>query len=202
MKYYLDTEFAEIRGSMKLISIGIISSEGNTFYAENSCFDIDDANDWVKDNVIPKLKWHENIESTKGHNNISNDTFDNTGEDVLFPEFGIRRKWEVYGSPQVIRDSLKAFFELPQEKDEVDFERQFYAYYSAYDWVVFCWIFGTMMDLPQGMPMFCHDLKPMMDVACEKYNMLKPDDPKDEHNALYDAIWNKELHEKIENSNN
>ena len=36
---------------------------------------------------------------------------------------------------------------------------QFYGYYSDYDWVVFCWLFGRMIDLPKGFPMFAFDLK-------------------------------------------
>lgn len=192
MKYYLDTEFAESRGSIKLISIGIVDSEGNTFYAENACFNIDDANEWVKENVIPKLRWHEKIDAGKGYNNVSNQPI---SIPYPVPMRGMRfgRAWEVYGSPQVIRDSLKAFLELPQEKGEVDFEREFYAYYSAYDWVVFCWIFGTMTDLPDVLPMFCHDLKPMLDASMIPH----PDEPIEEHNALADAQWNMQLHNLI-----
>ncbi len=44
----------------------------------------------------------------------------------------------------------------------------FYAYYADYDWVVFCSLFGTMMQLPTGFPMYCRDLKQMVDEWCEK----------------------------------
>ena len=40
---------------------------------------------------------------------------------------------------------------------------QFYGYYSDYDWVVFCWLFGKMIDLPKGFPMYCIDLKQLLD---------------------------------------
>ncbi len=39
----------------------------------------------------------------------------------------------------------------------------FYAYYADYDWVVFCWLFGNMIALPSGFPMYCRDLKQMLD---------------------------------------
>src|SRR5574338_756367 len=42
---------------------------------------------------------------------------------------------------------------------------EFWGYYSDYDWVVFCWIFGTMMELPNGYPMYCRDLKQLLDVS-------------------------------------
>ena len=40
---------------------------------------------------------------------------------------------------------------------------KFYGYYSDYDWVVFCWLFGKMIDLPKGFPMYCIDLKQTLD---------------------------------------
>jgi hypothetical protein len=40
---------------------------------------------------------------------------------------------------------------------------QFYGYYADYDWVVFCWLFGNMIDLPDGFPMYCIDLKQEFD---------------------------------------
>lgn len=96
----------------------------------------------------------------------------------------------------------------------------FYSYYSAYDWVVFCWLFGKMIDLPKGFPMYCIDLKQMLDDKAynlpitnrkytdeivnkgstfkERLNAIKSlvNYPKqnNEHNALADAKWNLELY--------
>lgn len=36
---------------------------------------------------------------------------------------------------------------------------EFYGYYSDYDWVVFCQLFGKMIDLPDGFPYYCIDLQ-------------------------------------------
>lgn len=85
--------------------------------------------------------------------------------------------------------------------DDIKSPPVFYAYFADYDWVVFCWIFGRVMNLPKGFPMYCRDLKQMMaernlntdwkDAACPS--------PANEHNALADARWNKQLHEAIDN---
>ena len=75
-----------------------------------------------------------------------------------------------------------------------DDKPEFYGYYADYDWVVFCWLFGAMIDLPKGWPMYCRDIKQMMD---EKGNPKKPDQKEGEHNALSDAIYHKELYEWI-----
>jgi hypothetical protein len=46
---------------------------------------------------------------------------------------------------------------------------EFYGYYADYDWMLFCSLFGRMIDLPKGFPMYCRDLKQMLDeyVQCE-----------------------------------
>lgn len=44
----------------------------------------------------------------------------------------------------------------------------FYGYFADYDWVLFCSLYGKMIDLPKGFPMYCRDLKQMLDEALEK----------------------------------
>ena len=111
----------------------------------------------------------------------------------------------------------------------------FYGYFSDYDWVVFCSLFGQMKDLPDGFPMYCRDIKHLLDHKAESMKMVdfqrlmfekgnwvisgtipagingqneyqleqKLDvlqqqlgypGKSNEHNALADARWNKELH--------
>lgn len=69
---------------------------------------------------------------------------------------------------------------------------EFWGYYADYDWVVFCQIFGTMMDLPKGFPMYCRDIKQLCD---EKGNPQLPTQGEGEHDALADARWNKLAYE-------
>lgn len=105
---------------------------------------------------------------------------------------------------------------------------EFYAYYADYDWVVFCWLFGRMIDLPKGFPKYCIDLKQVMDEKANKFSRsdfftafdfknlglsdltlsekvehlkLHTNYPtqQNEHNALSDAKWNKELGEFLNN---
>jgi len=67
-------------------------------------------------------------------------------------------------------------------------EPEFWAYYSAYDWVALCQLFGTMMDLPKGWPMYCRDVKQLCD---QMGNPTLPKQSNVEHHALADAIWTK-----------
>lgn len=65
----------------------------------------------------------------------------------------------------------------------------FWGYFSDYDWVCFCWLFGTMMDLPKGWPNYCLDLRQLMDHYGVSRADLPPEGP---HNALEDAKWIRE----------
>lgn len=93
---------------------------------------------------------------------------------------------------------------------------KFYAYFADYDWVAFCWIYGKMMDLPEGFPMYCQDLKQTMDsmqvlqefkipgqdrlTSWLKTLKSMPGYPKqeNEHSALADAHWNKALYDFLQ----
>ena len=69
-----------------------------------------------------------------------------------------------------------------------DGKPEFWGYYADYDWVVFCWLFGRMIDLPKGWPMYCRDIKQWAD---ELGGVRLPKQSGAEHNALADARWNK-----------
>jgi len=70
---------------------------------------------------------------------------------------------------------------------------EFWGYYADYDWVLFCWIFGAMVDLPQGWPMYCRDLKQWSDaIGAPRFRASKG-----EHHALADARWNQALYRHL-----
>ncbi len=86
-----------------------------------------------------------------------------------------------------IRQLVLEFCDRKQYGDPI-----FFGWYADYDWVTFCQIFGTMMDLPAGFPMYCRDLKQTCD---ELGNPLLPPQASQKHNALHDARWNKQVWE-------
>lgn len=69
---------------------------------------------------------------------------------------------------------------------------EFWAYYADYDWVALCQLYGRMIDLPKGWPMFCRDVQ---QVRVEKGVKDLPPQTSTEHHALADAMWTKEAHE-------
>lgn len=66
---------------------------------------------------------------------------------------------------------------------------EFWAYYADYDWVLLCWLFGAMVDLPSTWPMFCLDLKQSMHERGISLAQLPPVDERYAHDALADARW-------------
>lgn len=146
----------------------------------------------------------------KSNKQIAQDVIGFVNPDLIFPVFSYNnselkeggRLYEHFEKHNVDSDG-EYYFAKPE----------FYGYYSAYDHVVLCWLFGKMIDLPKGFPMFTIDLKQMMDdrvkvfckdeikstsfdSALKRLKERHKDYPKqtNEHHALSDAIWNKKLY--------
>lgn len=202
-----DTEFIEDGKTIDLISIGIACEDGREFYAINRDCDFSKASQWVKDNVLvclppvdpsptevsPRLWEESKAWKTKAEIVSSIAEFLGCHSETLYIQYrglrGFADKIIQKILPFHIREKrfLRKFWLEPEiEKPE------FWAYYADYDWVVFCQLFGTMMDLPQGFPMYCKDIKQLCD------DLGNPELPKQEygeHNALADAKWNKQAWE-------
>jgi hypothetical protein len=65
---------------------------------------------------------------------------------------------------------------------------EWWAYFADYDWVALCQLYGRMIDLPSGWPMFCLDVKQEADrLGVRLRNVVG--EPDVAHNALSDAQW-------------
>jgi len=149
--------------------------------------DFSKASDWVKENVFPSLT------------NFDMKTFTPKIDPEQHGGYG---EWY---SPASLASVLSArmagtgFIQMPDPAVE------FWGYYSAYDHVALCQLFGTMMDLPKGFPMYCRDLKQWCDSleGLVGRRIKLPQQGKSEHHALADARWNRETWaflKKIESS--
>ncbi len=101
----------------------------------------------------------------------------------VLPQLPPRSDTTTWKSRAEIRDAIVRFTEGTWP--------EFWAYYADYDWIAFCQLFGTMMELPAYMPRFCMDLKQL---AVMKGNPTLPAQEGGEHNALEDARWNRQIH--------
>lgn len=218
MKYFIDTEFIEgfkkpllgkERHFVDLISIGIVCEDGREYYAISKEFNYKDADIWVKKNVIFPIVQERVIRYNEQAKRL-NMGFRDKPRHLDVSAITVVQKFEGKTNAR-IAEEIRQFvipcsLETAQEKlgitnyselaKEMDIE--FWGYYADYDWVVFCSLFGRMIDLPKGFPMYCRDIKQLMDetgLGVEWKRSHCPD-PKGEHNALVDARWNKELYEK------
>ncbi|MGF7219091.1 hypothetical protein GGR92_005271 [Spirosoma lacussanchae] len=220
MKIFLDTEFyagfrkplfGKSRHFIDLISIGLVDDTGRTYYAISKEFDLDKAwaDDWVRENVLKPL----HVEMCQGQS-----TYAKTHHYSLFGDFTKKcmrtlLNWTGKTNKQ-IADEIRNFVYWPavaagdglsRADEDIDWwlkanSVEFYAYYADYDWVLFCSLFGNMSELPTGFPMYCRDLKQMMDERglTKEWKQKVCPDPEGEHNALVDARWNRQLHAWIE----
>jgi hypothetical protein len=98
---------------------------------------------------------------------------------------------------EVIAGLWRDFVLEAQEDNEFD-KPELWAYYGAYDHVIVSQLFGRMLDLPDGHPMYTMDIKQRW------HNEGQPELPRQEanaHRALDDARWNKLAYEYIDNRN-
>lgn len=165
MRYFLDTEFIEDGKTIDLLSIAIVAEDGRELYAEIDQSEVDyaKADQWVKDNVIAHLWSQQSLTGKREANAWSRDG-------------GI-------GGLLYRRDlapTIRRFCDPKQYG-----KPEFWAYYADYDWVGLCQLFGRMIDLPKGWPMYCNDLKQL----CVSAGDPKLEKCQDEHHALADARW-------------
>lgn len=240
MKYYLDTEFYEYKmlvkngffkpfkqvNTIELISIGIVSEDldelaygggkliERSYYAICKEFDIKEAwnNEWLRKNVLKSI-FNELTMLNRDEDKHSWFIYKNFK--YLINKYGKTRNQianevkEFILQPSVLIMGIDPHSIEPAKKSSIEF----YAYYADYDWVVFCWLFGRMIDLPKDFPKYCNDLKQILDEKVrqgfkEDYHWCSnikqrlqdiknnPNYPKQDnkHNALDDAKWNKNVH--------
>ena len=169
MKMFIDLEFIERghRHPIDLISIGIVSSDGREYYAVSTEFNPRHASQWVKDNVIACLptrrpgfsldgagsprEWEES-RAWKSRKQIKRDLAEFFNCESFTKK--IWRRHGIIGFGDRLDDSENTQYALAEGVDSP----QIWGEWSAYDWVCFAQIFGTMMDLPQGFPMRVRDI--------------------------------------------
>ena len=229
-------KYGKTKPTIDLISIGIVAEDGREYYAISKDFNLKEAWNrydlkinkhfpqgskynkeyWIRDNVLFSI-WKELVaKDVQWYKDMWRKVPTYTGaynpKDHYFNYSNLKRLINDYGKTnKQIAEEVKEFV-YKNNKPE------FYGYYSDYDWVVFCWLFGKMIDLPKEFPQYCIDLKQELDNKVETYfaqrdddyilnvygyegvlNKVKqlPDYPKqiNEHHALADAKWNKELYD-------
>ena len=174
MRIFYDCEFLEDGRTIDLISIGMVREDGAEYYAVSR-----DASKrrlrrrirrhpWLMANVVPSLP------KAFGDARLYQPKrwLFNYSDPCVKPRTQIAR--EVSGFIQATPDP------------------QMWAWYAAYDHVALCQLWGRMIELPKGVPMWTNDLKQ----ECERLGDPQvPEQSEGAHNALADARHNKVMTE-------
>lgn len=181
-RYFYDCEFIDDGFTIKLISIGIVCDDGREYYAVNADVS-DDAilhNTWLRENVWPTLPTRPLTETEL--------SFATAASKSKSPLMSVRRQMSVQlGTLDRTHLDVKPKAIIASEVREFllggSGPVELWAYYGAYDHVALAQLFGKMIDLPTGLPMFTHDI---MQAAGGLSEML-PAQESGQHNALDDA---------------
>jgi len=165
---------------------------------------------WIRDNVLKPI-WLELYEKECIKLNPTykyNKQLDDIRISSMFNYKTMKYLINKYGkSNKQIAEEIKEFVyeksfkdnkgtEIIHDNNWLNGKPQFYGYYCDYDWVVFCWLFGKMINLPKGFPMFAFDIQQQIEeYKIDKEQLLKEVPQISCHNALQDARWTKQLYE-------
>jgi hypothetical protein len=181
VKIFYDTEFIEDGRTIDLISIGMVAEDGRELYciaeeiAEDPLYDRIKGHNWLMENVVVHLPLKTRYD---GKPHIEIRPAGHFGLDLDDSRIMPRR---------MIRNAVREFIaETP--------DPELWAWYGAYDHVVYAQLFGRMLDLPDGFPMWTNDLK---QEVVRRGNPQLPEQSDGEHNALADARWVKAAYEAL-----
>jgi len=170
-KIFFDTEFTGLHKNTTLISIGLVSECGKTFYAELTDYDKTQIGSFTEEFVIKKLilpELKENEEYRVEHN----------GDDTTYK-----------GPIKYLREEISIFLSQFHSVE-------FWGDVLAYDWVLFVDIFGDAFSLPPDIDYIAYDIATIFkmrglepDISRDFFLYGNPNDnvAKGRHNALLDA---------------
>lgn len=98
----------------------------------------------------------------------------------------------IYSYPK-LAEEIRAFI---GDRKSTGVDTRIWAYFDHWDWVLFCGIFGPMVEMPEGFPHYCRDLKQLASML-RVPKAAFPKQPQGEHHALHDARWNLLLYRQL-----
>lgn len=177
MNLYFDTEFTGLHKNTTLISLGVVSDNDKTFYAEFLDYDKSQVDRWLEQNVISYL------------NGLSDKNKTVT----------VGSHTEVYGDKAYVRKELTKWISQFHKV-------HLWSDTHHYDVVLFQDIFGGAFSIPENIYYIPFDIATYMKVLGVDPDVTREDfidRPIDgvKHHALYDAKVIRACYEKLERLN-
>lgn len=178
MKIFYDSEFTGLHQHTTLISIGLVAENGLEFYAEFTDYDATQCDEWINKNVLKHTRWLSN-EPPK--------------EPICE---NINKSTNICANKTVIKEKLSEWL---QQFSMIEIWADCY----AYDWILFCELFGGAREIPQNIFYIPGDLATMFilkglnpDTDREQFAELEKSQPT-RHNALNDALVVRSCYQKL-----
>ena len=189
MKLFFDTEFTGLHQGTTLISLGIVSEDDRTFYAEFSDYDQNSLEEWIRNNVIANLLF-----SPAPAGQMEHFKWSRSKPDVPLSKMS---NMELRGSAVDIRQLLDNWLK--------QFEQiEIWSDCLAYDWVLFNQIWGHAFNIPKNIYYIPFDICTLFkikginpDINREEFAEMTENAEK--HNALWDARVIKACYERAIN---
>lgn len=184
-KIFMDCEFTGLHKDTTLISIGCVSDTHSTFYAEFTDYDKTQVHDddWLYNHVMRNLLFEDRDEQREETISIVDNIIHVTMKSSTQYIVGALDRWFV------LFDSIEMWGDC-----------------LAYDWILFCNIFGNAFQIPKNIYYIPFDLATLMklkgvdpDISREQfaYNEYFIEMRNQKHNALWDAKTIKICYEKL-----
>jgi len=164
-KIFFDTEFTGLHQHTTLISIGLVTECGKYFYSEVTNYDVSQVDKWIQTNVIDNLRIRNGF-----------DDFAEITKEGIFWVASCISELKIH-----LTEWLNQFEEVEMWSDCL-----------AYDWVLFCQIFGNAFSIPKNVYYIPFDICTLfyakgIDVDINRELFAGISDMQ-KHNALSDAM--------------
>lgn len=160
---YFDFEFTGLHQHTTPISLGMVDANGRTLYCEFNDYDLSQVDDWLTVNVIAQLKGFKQEFKLNPHAKSNTEFCGNKYEVAIIVEAWLLE----YDQVQMWGDCL------------------------AYDWMLFCELFGGALNIPKNVYYIPLDLSTLFKIKGIDPDISRVDfaDRSDMvlHNALTDA---------------
>lgn len=178
MNVHYDCEFLEDGRTIELISIGLVCDDGREYYAVNSDAPWDRIREhtWLMENVWPHLPLVGEKTGLKYAGGGTHKVGLTSPGTLDRRDSRVKPHW-------VIANEVRDFIQGAGPDVEL------WSNYGAYDHVCLAQLWGRMIDLPEGVPMFTHDIQQEARRLGLRWDEL-PQQESGEHNALADARYN------------
>lgn len=189
-KIFFDTEFTGLHQNTTLISIGLVSEDNRTFYAEFNDYDRLQCDDWIKEHVIDNLVMKPPKPGEQEYYHAKRDKSNPIGQDI-YNGYSVQLR----NNKETIADELALW--LSQFGDV-----EMWSDCLSYDWVLFSQLYGHAFNIPVNVYYIPFDICTLFkvknvdpDINREKF--AEVEDVNLKHNSLWDARVIKMCYEKL-----